>query len=304
MAPDQSRALPNVAIVVVTWNSASDIGGFLQALQATDYLGPWRTVVVDNASSDSTLEIVRAIAPDASIVQTGRNAGYAAGANAGIRSAPEADAVLLLNPDLRVEPDTISELVSELLSSRSGIAVPQILDGEGVVRMSLRREPTVLRAWGDAVLGGRIAGRFPALSERESRVDVYRLDGSADWATGAAMLMSRECLDEVGAWDESYFLYSEETDFALRARDAGFPLRYTPRARVVHFEGESNESPALYSLQALNRVRFFRSRHGRVRAVLFGLGVLLGEALRAGGAVHRAAVRTLLGQRDGIARPT
>ena len=113
---------------------------------------------------------------------------------------------------------------------------------------SLRRRPTVLRAWGESLLGGERAGRFSPLGELVLDDDSYERAGPADWATGAAMLVSAECLRDVGAWDESYFLYSEETDFALRAWDAGYRLVYVPAAHAVHLEGESHTSPALYAL--------------------------------------------------------
>ncbi len=99
-----------------------------------------------------------------------------------------------------------------------------------------------------------------------------------------------------GPWDESFFLYSEETDFALRARDAGFVTRYDPRAHAVHLEGDSRRNPALWALLACNRVRLYRRRHGRAATTAFYAAVLAREASRAvlGRRPARAAVRALL----------
>lgn len=294
---------PRVAVIVITWNSAAVIEGLLGSVQGTRFDGAVRLIVVDNASDDNSVAVVRALMPDADIVQMGRNAGYAAGANAGIARAGDCEAFLLLNPDIRLERDSLQNMFEELRASGAGIVVPRLVDTFGTLRLSLRREPTVLRAWGESLLGGRLAGRYARLGEVETRADVYGRPVRADWATGAALLISRECSTGVGAWDESFFLYSEETDFALRARDAGFELRYTPRADAVHFEGESHESAALFSLLTRNRVKFFRSRHGAIHTAAFWTGVLVGELIRARRPTRRAAALALVGRTGHVAGP-
>jgi GT2 family glycosyltransferase len=118
------------------------------------------------------------------------------------------------------------------------------------------------------------------------------------------MLVPLEVTRAVGPWDETYFLYSEETDFALRAADAGYALRFTPESEVVHFEGESHESAALFSLLTRNRVKLYRSRHGVVSTAVFWLGVFVGEALRIARPTRRAAAAALLGRTRGMAGPT
>lgn len=295
-----------VAAVVVTWNSAGVIEGLLRSIQDSRFTGSVGlvVVVVDNASADNTVQVVRELMPDADVLQMGRNAGYAAGMNAGIAHVGDCEGLLLLNPDIRLGPHTIQAMLDELREPGAGIVVPRLVDEFGVLRLSLRREPTVLRAWGEALLGGRRAGRIPSLGEVETRAEVYDGRTRADWATGAAMLISAECLARVGSWDETYFLYSEETDFALRARDAGFALRYTPVAVAVHHEGESHESSALFSLLSRNRVKLFRSRHGLVSTALFWSGVFLGEFIRGLRPTRRAAAWALLGYTAGVARPT
>jgi len=295
---------PRVGVIIVTWNSAAVLAGVLGSIRRSELSGSVKVIVVDNASSDASTDLVRAVMPEAEIVQMGRNAGYAAGANAGIDRADDCDAVLLLNPDIRLEPTTIEALLREMRSTRAGIVVPRLVDESGALRSSLRREPTALRAWGEALLGGDRAGRFPRLGEVEIRERAYRSAGTADWATGAAMLISRDCIERVGRWDETYFLYSEETDFALRARDAGLALRYVPMAVAVHFEGESHDSPALFALLARNRVKLFRSRHGVAHTAAFWMGVFVGEVLRARRPTRRAAAWALLGRTKGMAQPS
>jgi N-acetylglucosaminyl-diphospho-decaprenol L-rhamnosyltransferase len=229
-------------------------------------------------------------------VAMGRNAGYAAGVNAAAAAVPPRDALLVLNPDMRLGAGSVRALLATLAIPGTGIAVPRLVDASGRLARSLRREPTVRRALGEALLGGGRAGRFPAFGEVVGNERRYQHPGTADWASGAAMLVARDCLDAVGPWEESFFLYSEETDFALRARDAGFALRYAPDAVAVHVGGEAHTSPLLWSILTVNRVRLFRRRHGRLHTVAFWLAVALNEALRAlpGRPTHRAALRALL----------
>ena len=118
----------------------------------------------------------------------------------------------------------------------------------------------------------------------------------ADWASGCAWLISRECWDTVGPWDESYFLYAEDIDYALRARDQGFRLRLAPEATAVHSVGPSHEVPRLWAMSVWNRYRLYRGRHGALRSALFRLSLLLNEALRAirGRPIHKAGFAALL----------
>ena len=150
------------------------------------------------------------------------------------------------------------------------------------------------------MLGGTRAGRYAPLGETIADPSAYARPATVDWASGAALCVSRECAEAVGAWDESYFLYSEELDFQLRARDAGFTIRFEPSAVVTHIEGASHVSAELWTILTLNRVRFYRHRHGRWNTAAYRGAVMLNEGLRAatGRTVHRAALAALLRSED------
>lgn len=289
---------PDVVVASVTYNSADTIEAFLGALAAAlDGIDRARVVIVDNDSRDGTPALIRELAPWVVLVEAGGNLGYAAGINLALRQGLGRRGVYVLNPDAVPSPGSVATLLSALESDpRVGIVTPTVLDVEGRLKFSLRREPTLLRAVGEAVLGGHRAARFPALGDMIRDPGYYRDGATADWATGAALLLSRDVLDVVGAWDEQFFLYSEETDYALRARDAGFELRFVPGAAVVHPGGEMSRSPALWSLVATNRTRLYRKRHGRLASAAYWTVVLLNEASRAalGRKTHRAATRALL----------
>jgi GT2 family glycosyltransferase/glycosyltransferase involved in cell wall biosynthesis len=286
-----------IAVVIVTYNSAEVIGDCLRALPAAlAGAGESRVIVVDNASGDGTTEIVAATDSDVKIVHRTDNDGFAAGVNTGITHADGCD-VLVLNADIRLSPGSVAVLRGAVRPGY-GVIAPKLTDVDGRVQHSLRREPTVLRTLGEAVLGGNRAGRISPLGETVTRPGAYERAQTVDWATGAAWLVTRECIDAIGTLEERYLLYSEETDYMLRAGDAGFRVRYEPTAHAVHLGGEVMTSPRLWSLLATNKVRLHRERRGKGAATLMWLAVVLNNlprALRGSSTIrHRAALRGLL----------
>jgi N-acetylglucosaminyl-diphospho-decaprenol L-rhamnosyltransferase len=284
-----------VVVIIVSWNSARQLPAALESLaRGMEGVGQWGLVVVDNASVDESANVVRRFAPDVKIVQSGANVGYAAALNLGRRAAPGADSYLVMNPDVVLDPGCVGSLVTCLDGVSVGIAVPRQRDHTGRLLRTLRREPGVKRAFGEAILGGRIAGRAGMLGETMTSPRAYEHPADVDWASGSLMLVSDECWQAVGDWNESFFLYSEETDFCLRANDTGYRVRYCPEAGAVHGGGDSHVSAKLYSLLTLNRIRLYQLRHGRAMTWAFAVGVGLNELLRARGAIHRAALSTLV----------
>ena len=285
--------LVDVAVIVVTYNSGTLIEDLVASLPSGLAGLTWHLVIADNDSSDDTVMRIRAAAPDATVVETGRNGGYAAGINAGLEVAPPHRAALILNPDVRLTAGAGATLLAAFSDRTVGIVAPLLIDANGELIASQRREPTVLRAWADALVGASRAGRFPRLGEVVTDPKLYRSATDTDWAEGSTLLIRSECLQACGPWDESFFLYSEETEYALRARDAGFRTRFVPEAKAIHLEGGSN--PQLCALLVVNRVRFFRRRHGRVASAAFWAALVAREGSRAllGSANSRESVEAL-----------
>ena len=290
-----------VAIVAVTFNSAADLEVSLPGLAAGFDGFDWHLYVSDNRSTDTTTATVRRLVPTATVIDMARNAGYAAGINAGVAAAggDGYDVLVIMNVDVQVLPGVMSPLVAALDEPGVGIAVPRLTRGDGSLITSLRREATVRRLMGDGLLGASRAGRWPAWGETVVEARAYERPSTADWAAGPFLVCSRQCLERTGRWDERFFLYSEETDFCLRARDLGFAVSYVPDVTVAHFEGESRTAPALYALLTLNRVRLYRKRHGLAATALFWLVALLREVIRLpiDRELHGAAVAALVHDR-------
>lgn len=296
-----STARNAVTVLVVTYNSAAVVEGCLASLPAALAGVEHQVVIVDNASTDGTVNRIADRLPSATVVQTGRNAGYAAAINAGLDHVEPGGDVLVLNPDVRLSPGSVARLRGALRASGAGLAVPRIVDGQGAPQFSLRRDPTITRALGEAVLGGRRAGRHPRLGEMVTDESAYRSPGWADWATGAVMLVSGECRAAVGPWDESFFLYSEETDFCQRARRAGFGVRYVPGVQVTHLGGELEQSPYLRGILVRSKVRLFSRRRSRPAALAYRAVLAANELSRAigGSAPHRAGLAAAVARPGG-----
>jgi GT2 family glycosyltransferase len=283
-------------MVIVTYNSAAVLPGLLNSLPTgLEGVNQFETIVVDNDSRDNSVDIALAHAIRPRVIRMGRNAGYAAAINAGAATVrPDAD-LLILNPDVRLLPGTVTLLVGRLTDSSVGVAVPRILAEDGSTRWSLRREPSIMTAWTDAILGGNFAARI-GVGEMIGDPTTYDREGLIEWATGAILVVAARARRVVGDWDESFFLYMEEVDYLRRVRECGFSVAYVPQAKAVHIEGEYNENPRLSALLCANRIRYHRRRHGPLSTAAFRLSIIVGEGMRAvrGPPGHRAALRAAL----------
>ena len=289
----------HICAITVTYNSGHVLTDFLTALQP--YVTGDRgidvdVVAVDNASTDDSVQRLEQAPFPVDVVRSTTNDGYAAGINRAIVRRPGVDAYLILNPDTRLNEGSLEALATGLGLPGVGIAVPRMIRADGSLRYTLRRAPSVGRAWAELVLTAERAARIGNLGDRVGQVEAYRTSHTVDWASGSAMLISARCIRNVGFWDESFFLYSEETDFCLRARDRGFATYFCVDAIITHLGGESRTSPELHAILTVNRIRCYRKHHGRVRTALFSTAVILKQVLRSvlGDEAARAALWALL----------
>ncbi|ASO22914.1 GT2 family glycosyltransferase [Actinoalloteichus hoggarensis] len=289
-----------VLVAVVTYNSERDLPALLGSLPAAmDGLRGWRLIVADNGSTDDTVGLVGRLAPYAQVVTNEANLGYAAGVNTCLALAREGEAVLVLNADVYLTPRAVPALLAACADPAVGMAVPLVRRPNGVREATLRRRPTALRQWGEALLGG-VAGRIPALGERITPGAVIE----ADWANGAALLMPSRVVSRIGWWREDLFLYSEEVDYCRRVTDAGWRIRQVPSAVVYHRGGASTTAPELWAQLVTNRVVHLARWEGRGAARLGWLALVVGSLLRLPlcRATHRRALGALLRGRSRLVR--
>lgn len=289
-----SEPAVDCAIVVVSYNSARHIERLLDSIPAAAEALRIHCIVADNASSDETMSILRSRS-DVTIVEAGQNLGYAGAINLGRKVIDGGCPLLILNPDLVLEPGSIARLYEGLDDLAVGVILPMLLNSDGSLYFSLRREPSPARAFGEALFGSRLSGRPGWLSEIVRDRRAYQESHDVEWAGGAAMLISAACNDAVGDWDDMrFFLYSEETDFAARARLHDYRIRYVPGARIQHEGGGSGQSSALSALMAVNRVRYYEKYHRRPATSLFRAAVILHYLIRCADPQQRAALKAVL----------
>lgn len=256
MTPDPLRdRSPSVVAVVLNWNGLDDTVRCVESLARTVHR-PLDVLVVDNGSRISPRT---RLGDGVEVIENGRNLGYAGGNNVGIRVALErgADFVWILNNDAWVEPETLSHLLAAARAHPNAAAV-----GGKVLRTD--RPGTLWVAW------GRVTWRQSLIAlEGEDAPDDGRWDGdrAVPWIPGCSILFRAAALRAIGAFDEEFFAYHEDVEWAARAHAAGFELRYTGAARTWHAVHGSSGGVSHYGgfrkyLSARNSVLYAR-RHGR-----------------------------------------
>jgi len=282
--------MPDVAGVVVTYNALP----YLE--RCLDSLTGYETVVVDHGSTDGTLELVRRRFPEARVVEQ-ENRGLAAGWNRGIRET-STPFVLVLNADAWVVDDAVERLAAFAREHECfAFVAPRLLNPDGTLQPSVRAFPTPWRLATEYLFLRKLAPRSKALNAFYGagfRHDEVR---EIDFAKAAAFLLRRGAFEDVGAFDEAFFLFSEETDWCYRARAAGWRSVFYPGAEVVHVGGASwrRESATLFREQVRGHLRFLAKHRGRAAAATARRILLAGLRLR--GVVFR-------GERGAVYRET
>ncbi len=277
------RRRVDIALICVTHRSEGLLNDFAEATSVGLAAYDARLVLVDSGSPDETVAKAAALMPIAEICELEGNRGFSAGINAGVdlvRASGGADVFVVINPDVRLRRDTIGLLVDRLRTPGVGMAVPQLRDQFDQLCPSLRHAPSTRATWCEAVLGGPLAGRLHLPTEVVWDHRAYLGDTYTSWATGAVMAITANCLNSVGPWDESYFLYEEEVDFCLRAGDSGFRVAYAPLAVATRLLLTGPVSPWAHALMRANRATLVRRRRSRANAALTRAGLLVGDALR------------------------
>jgi N-acetylglucosaminyl-diphospho-decaprenol L-rhamnosyltransferase len=224
---------PAVSVVVVTYNAMPYVERCLDSVRRHEL------VVVDHGSTDGTAAFVRERFPDARVVEQA-NRGLAAGWNRGMREA-SGHWFLILNADAWVLDDGLERLVAFAQAHpRAAVVGPRLLNLDGTLQRSVRGFPTPWRIATEYLFLRKLAPRTAALNAYYAARFDHRRARPAEWLYGACMLVRRSAVDEVGELDEDFFLFSEETDWQRRFRDAGWEIWFTPDAEVVHAEGASH----------------------------------------------------------------
>lgn len=259
--------MPVLSILIVNWNVRDLLRRCLCSIFANLPPFPLEVIVVDNSSTDGSVEMVRTEFPQVRLIANPDNRGFPAANNQGLAIA-QGRYVLLLNPDTEVVGDALEAMVAFADAHPDvGVVGPMLLNPDGTVQSSRRRFPTLMTAvfestWLQPYAPRRLLTRYYVLDRPDDEIQ------DVDWVTGAALMARREAIEQVGPLDEGFFMYSEELDWCRRFREAGWRVVYLPTARVVHYGGKSSEQvlPARHIHFQRSKIRYFQKHHGRIAA--------------------------------------
>jgi GT2 family glycosyltransferase len=244
----------SVACVVVTYDALPWIDRCLESVAGLD------TVVVDNASSDGTVGAVRERFPAVRIVEA-ENRGLAAGWNRGLAET-SAEHVLVLNADAWLVDKALDALVAAAARhARAAVVGPRLLNPDGSLQRSVRGFPSAWRLATEYLYLRKLAPRSQALNAFYGAGFDHASEREVEWLMGSCMLLRRTAYDDVGPFDERYFLFSEEVDWMRRASDRGWSVVFTPEAHCVHVGGASHGGQ-LFRENVKGNLRYL-SLHGR-----------------------------------------
>lgn len=261
---------PVLSVVIVSWNTRALLQRCLETVQAEESrasAGRFEIIVVDNASGDGTAAMIREAFPDVAVLENRANVGFAAANNQGIQRAT-GPLILLLNPDTEVFAGSLQTMIRSMQSSdRVGAAGACLVNPDGSLQPSASPQPTL----------GREIWRLFHLDQLHPLASYPLRDWDSqrphevEVAQGAALMLRRAALEEVGTLDEDYFMYTEEVDLCARLRKGGWKILWLPNARVLHWGGQSTRQVRAEMFLRLyeSKILFFRKHYGPAAALAY-----------------------------------
>lgn len=271
-------------VVVVNYNGGSLLSACIASILPQDVQN---IIVVDNASSDDSLSLLERKYRDESrlqIIRNRSNLGFASACNVGLRASSQ-PFVLFLNPDCVLEPGALRRMVEVLEANpAAGMVGGLLIDPDGAEQGGGRRAvPTPWRSFVRATGLYRFSDRWPSLffDFHLHKQPLPDAPVEVEAISGALMLVRREAMEEVGPWDEGYFLHCEDLDWCMRFREKGWKILFVPDAPVVHQKGSCSQSRPVFVEWHKHRGmmrfyrKFFRDRYPGALMWLVALGVWL-----------------------------
>jgi GT2 family glycosyltransferase len=279
--------IPDLSIIIVNFNTRDDLQRCLESLAAAPPGVSHEIAVVDNASTDGSVDAVRSRWPSVQVLPQSRNLGFSAANNVGIR-ATSGRLVLLLNSDTVVPAGALDALIARLEANpAAGAAGPRLIDGDGRAELSfgaMITPFTELRRKTVLALYQRGLGPVRRWVERATRRERW-----VDWVSGAVLLVSRADAEAVGLLDERYFIYTEDVDFCAAIRARGRRILFTPAAEIVHLRGRARLSAPVVINTGYRRsqLAFYEKHHPRWLPLLEAYLRLKGQLPERTGAARR-----------------
>ncbi len=275
--PLSTRSDPEVretavlSVLIVSWNCRQMLANCLDSLRDELSLYRHEIVVVDNASSDGTAEMIRRDYPDVVFIESGANLGFATGNNIGL-PVLKGKYIFLINPDVVVARGCFSRMLQYLEKhTEIGMMGPQIVGADGGIQRSCMREPTLWNQFCRALALDRFAKRsrtFAGYLMGDFQHDVIR---EVEILNGCFWLLRREALDQVGLFDSRFWMYGEDLDWCHRFRAAGWKIVFFPQAQAVHYGAGSSKQASLACYVQMQRadLQYWRKYHGSLSSWVY-----------------------------------
>jgi N-acetylglucosaminyl-diphospho-decaprenol L-rhamnosyltransferase len=253
--------MTDLGVVVVNYNAGDHLARCIESVHAHAGDATVQVVVVDNASRDGSADRLRRAYADVMLIENADNRGFARAANQGIR-AVDAPYVFVLNPDAEIAGGTLGGLVTLATDRpRAGAIGPLVRDLDGSLYPSARKVPSIGEAVGHAFLHPfNPENRF---SRAYTMADWDRAsEREVSWVSGSCVLLRRDALSQVGAFDEGFFMYAEDADLCTRLRRGGWTVLFTPELEVMHERGVSTgNSKRMIHEHSRSIYRYFAKHH-------------------------------------------
>jgi GT2 family glycosyltransferase len=242
--------------VIVSYNAAAYLEPCLSSVFARAGTAVLDVVVVDNASTDGSADLVERRFPQVRVLR-GENHGFAYGNNRGLELV-DAPFVLFLNPDTEILTGTFGELVEAMRARPAlGLAGCRQVTPDGTLHPTIRRFPRADRMFWEALGSERFPFRASWLGERELDPAAYDRETPCDWTSGSFMLARRGAVIEAGMMDERFFIYCEEPDLCLRIKRSGWDVCHLPAMTILHHAGKDGDDPRLVAQDSYARRQYF-----------------------------------------------
>lgn len=268
------------SIIIVSWNVKDRLRANLQALADSQGESSCEIIVVDNASHDGTAAMVQSEFPTVRLIANQENQGFAKACNQGMREAQE-KVFILLNPDMRVQPTTLSHLKQWLTTNpQADVVGIKLVDEQGTLVRHVRRFPK----WTNQLaIILKLPHIFPAILHHYLQIDFnYEAAAAVEVVRGAFFVLPRRTVERFGYLDERYFLWFEEVDYCRTVHEQGGQVWYTPVAQAEDFVGQSFAQVSRPKKQAYFRdsmLTYFKKWHAQWQVVILQLAWEVAEAL-------------------------
>lgn len=253
----------DLSIITVSWNVAEKLKNSITAIKKYASDLSYEMIIVDNASSDNTKEIITNEFPWVKLISNEKNLGFSKANNQGL-AVSAGDYVLFLNPDMLVKESTLKKMVEFMRSNQDvGIASCKLVNESGEILKEVRQFPNI---WVELATILKIKKVFPKLFIKyELQIMNYEKENDVDQVRGSFFMVNRKMINKIGAWDERFFVWYEDVDWCKRAHNAGFRVVYTPIAECIDYIGQSFKQARLYHKQkrVTKSMCLYFDKHGK-----------------------------------------